>query len=228
MNFIKKTLNVFKKGIIISNVLFFFLKLRVIFIGILKSTINMWNRWIATYLILLIYTWTTLTTSPTLVMGAGLFSTGVSQNYKISPKPCSVNGLEGTCMFVWECIRSDGQHVGMCMDSFMFGSCCSHNLTDNYVLPQQNGQQYHNILPTKPLVSNRTRPPTSNRPISSSTILRPHGGGTLVIRPPGAHITHQSGGYTSRPIPTTTTSTERYTPETTADLTPAASISAGL
>lgn len=57
-----------------------------------------------------------------------------SQNYKINPKPCKVNSQEGTCMFVWECIKSEGEHIGMCMDSFMFGSCCAHNATSNVIL----------------------------------------------------------------------------------------------
>lgn len=55
--------------------------------------------------------------------------------YKISPKPCRVaagpagggTSIQGTCMFVWECIKSEGTHVGVCVDTFMFGSCCVHN-----------------------------------------------------------------------------------------------------
>ena len=27
-------------------------------------------------------------------------------------------------MFVWECMKTKGTHLGMCMDGFMFGSCC--------------------------------------------------------------------------------------------------------
>lgn len=73
---------------------------------------------------------------------------GSSTNFKISPKPCVGNSYSGTCMFVWECIKSEGQHVGMCMDSFMFGSCCAHNLTDNIVMPQ-----HIDYRPTKPLVT---------------------------------------------------------------------------
>lgn len=57
--------------------------------------------------------------------------------YKISPKPCRVPGrsttIEGTCMFVWECIKSEGTHVGVCMDTFMFGSCCTHNTSVNSI-----------------------------------------------------------------------------------------------
>lgn len=73
---------------------------------------------------------------------------GSSTNFKISPKPCVGNSYAGTCMFVWECIKSEGQHVGMCMDSFMFGSCCAHNLTDNIVMPQ-----HIDYRPSKPLVT---------------------------------------------------------------------------
>ena len=43
-------------------------------------------------------------------------------------------GEEGTCMFVWECLKTDGKHLGMCMDGFMFGSCCVHNDAQNTVL----------------------------------------------------------------------------------------------
>lgn len=83
-----------------------------------------------------------------------------SQNFKISPKPCSVGRIEGTCMFVWECIKSEGRHMGMCVDSFMFGSCCSHNYTDNIVLPDT----FSYTRPTKPLgmggMNHRPRPPS--------------------------------------------------------------------
>ncbi|KAG5335449.1 STUB proteinase, partial [Acromyrmex charruanus] len=62
-------------------------------------------------------------------------------SYKITPKPCKVPGSdskEGTCMFVWECIKSEGTHVGVCVDTFMFGSCCVHNTTVNTI-----GTFYH-------------------------------------------------------------------------------------
>lgn len=82
-----------------------------------------------------------------------------SQNFKISPKPCSIGRIEGTCMFVWECIKSEGRHVGMCVDSFMFGSCCAHNYTDNIVLPNT----FSYTRPTKPVgmgsMNHRPRPP---------------------------------------------------------------------
>lgn len=78
---------------------------------------------------------------------------GSSNNFKISPKPCTGNSYEGTCMFVWECIKSEGQHVGMCVDTFMFGSCCAHNLTENIVMPQTIVYK-----PNKPHHGNKYKP----------------------------------------------------------------------
>ena len=46
---------------------------------------------------------------------------------------CQVAGEAGTCMFVWECLKTEGKHLGMCMDGFMFGSCCVHNDDQNKV-----------------------------------------------------------------------------------------------
>ncbi|KAH8416961.1 hypothetical protein KR222_000204, partial [Zaprionus bogoriensis] len=129
-----------------------------------------------------------------------------SHNYKISPKPCSFGRVEGTCMFVWECIKSEGQHVGMCVDSFMFGSCCAHNYTDNIVLPQT---AFAYTRPTKPLTLKPRPPVQPHKPLISgmTTIERPHGAGTLVIRPSGPH--HQ--GPLSRPHPKPTTSPDLLT-----------------
>ena len=61
---------------------------------------------------------------------------GGGSAYQISPKPCQVKGLHGRCMFVWECIKSEGTPLGMCMERFMFGSCCAHHIDiDNNLLP---------------------------------------------------------------------------------------------
>lgn len=89
--------------------------------------------------------------------GAALQRGGHS--YKISPKPCSVNGVEGTCMFVWECIKTEGTHVGMCVDTFMFGSCCSHNTSHNVV---SSGSSEPDILFSPP--SHTTSPTFTARP----------------------------------------------------------------
>lgn len=47
-------------------------------------------------------------------------------------------------MFVWECIKSEGIHVGVCVDTFMFGSCCAKKdiktttLTTTTIIPTRN------------------------------------------------------------------------------------------
>jgi hypothetical protein len=89
-----------------------------------------------------------------------------SQNIQITPKSCTANGLEGTCMFVWDCIKTEGQHIGICVDSFMFGSCCSHNLTDNYVLPQTVTYP----RPTKPIHNSNSHSSLHNYHTSNSNI----------------------------------------------------------
>ncbi|XP_022900363.1 serine proteinase stubble isoform X2 [Onthophagus taurus] len=96
--------------------------------------------------------------------------------YQISPKPCYVDGMEGTCMFVWECIKSEGYHIGMCVDTFMFGSCCAHNITENTVLPQYSNKP--SILYTPPSHhSHVTRKPTQNKFTTSrlKTTSKPKG-----------------------------------------------------
>ena len=161
---------------------------------------------------------------------------GSSSNFKINPKPCTGNSYEGTCMFVWECIKSEGQHIGMCVDSFMFGSCCAHNLTDNIVLPQTivYKPSYHQ--------KHKTPPPVPNRPITSggtTTIHRPHGAGTIVIRPSATQRPYQfyKPDMNVAFSPSATTSTTSAPPitvkipslslNTIADLDTSASISTG-
>ncbi|OTF77064.1 hypothetical protein BLA29_011523, partial [Euroglyphus maynei] len=52
----------------------------------------------------------------------------LGESLKIRPKQCTnAMGEQGTCMFVWECIKTEGKHLGTCADGFLFGSCCGHN-----------------------------------------------------------------------------------------------------
>src|SRR3954467_8939850 len=58
----------------------------------------------------------------------------IGTSIKIRPKPCkNAVGDTGTCMFVWECIKTEGKHLGTCVDGFLFGSCCGHNDTANSI-----------------------------------------------------------------------------------------------
>lgn len=91
-------------------------------------------------------------------------SLSISAGYKITPKPCRIPGpetKEGTCMFVWECIKSEGTHVGVCVDTFMFGSCCMHNSTTNSITgPHNHGSSSDALRPTlaEALGNESTRP----------------------------------------------------------------------
>ncbi|KAH1029205.1 hypothetical protein HUJ05_002484 [Dendroctonus ponderosae] len=106
------------------------------------------------------------------------------QGYQINPKPCWVDGQEGTCMFVYECIKSEGYHIGMCVDAFMFGSCCAYNVTSNALGAASKPQ----VLYTTPTLHQ----PTTRKPIKitsmgfySSSHLRP--------TRPSSHATTEAG-----------------------------------
>nr|XP_026498672.1 serine proteinase stubble isoform X1 [Vanessa tameamea] len=75
-------------------------------------------------------------------------------SYQMSRKSCSVGGARGACMWVQECNRVGGVHAGVCVDGFMFGSCCR--------------------LPDKPLVTETTSPVTiTERPYTAPPSARP-------------------------------------------------------
>ncbi|XP_058800150.1 serine proteinase stubble-like isoform X2 [Phymastichus coffea] len=104
----------------------------------------------------------------------------MNRGYKISPKPCRVAGqpnVEGTCMFVWECIKSEGIHVGVCVDTFMFGSCCVHNVTSNS-MSASNGNQL------------QTRPSLAEALAAESTSIRPQSGPSAFT----SHVTTLQAG----------------------------------
>ncbi|XP_045483044.1 serine proteinase stubble isoform X2 [Harmonia axyridis] len=87
--------------------------------------------------------------------------------YQIQPKPCWVDGIEGTCMFVYECIKSEGTHIGMCVDTFMFGSCCAHNATVNAISIDRNQPAVLYTSSSQPKPTTKRPTPTS-KPISHS------------------------------------------------------------
>ncbi|XP_049821198.1 serine proteinase stubble [Aethina tumida] len=129
-------------------------------------------------------------------------------SYQISPKPCWVDGQEGTCMFVYECIKSEGYHIGMCVDTFMFGSCCAHNATENVVEPHHNHHRpnpepsvlytapsHHSHItkkPIKPLSHSRPKPPSQSQlsqstrtpSVAASVNVRPSSSSRLPTQPP--------------------------------------------
>ncbi|CAL7938578.1 unnamed protein product [Xylocopa violacea] len=131
-------------------------------------------------------------------------------SYKITPKPCRVPGSEskeGTCMFVWECIKSEGTHVGVCVDTFMFGSCCVHNATTNAIAASsinhlhQDASSSPSAGPLRPTLAqalgNESTRPTltslSSFLVTDSSTARPPS------RPNRPSETLQSSGGSARP-----------------------------
>lgn len=80
-------------------------------------------------------------------------------------------------MFVYECINSNGRHIGMCVDAFMFGSCCAHNLTAAQVamLPDSSEPAVLFTRPGGGGVSQRPQRPHGQRPYrpSQAMTMRP-------------------------------------------------------
>lgn len=122
---------------------------------------------------------------------------------KISPKPCNnALGEEGTCMFVWECIKTDGKHLGTCVDGFLFGSCCGHNDTSNEIGGHIHHQQASSTTgqhATNVWMSSSSKPPA---PASSSSSSFPS---TIVDYPPPSwsdygHPSSIGGGGTTNSI----------------------------
>lgn len=121
-------------------------------------------------------------------------------SYKITPKPCLVAGkIQGTCMFVWECIKSQGTHLGVCVDTFMFGSCCVHNNQTNPSPPTTPSSPF-STSSTSALTITTRRP--SNRPKRPSEFQFParlpdDGKNQMVEEDP----TRQPFSQTSQPDP---------------------------
>ncbi|XP_072144299.1 uncharacterized protein Sb isoform X2 [Dermacentor andersoni] len=61
-------------------------------------------------------------------------------------------------MFVWECIKLDGKHLGTCTDGFLYGSCCQYDDSENSVAG--------GLAPEPPSSSTTTttKPPPSSSP----------------------------------------------------------------
>ncbi|KAL3253692.1 hypothetical protein MRX96_054476 [Rhipicephalus microplus] len=77
---------------------------------------------------------------PVLVFTFSVIS--LAKGLKISPKSCeNAIGERGTCMFVWECIKLDGKHLGTCTDGFLYGSCCEYDDSENSVAASKAASQ---------------------------------------------------------------------------------------
>lgn len=108
-------------------------------------------------------------------------------------------------MFVWECIKSEGTHVGVCVDTFMFGSCCVHNTTVNTIgaphHPHHHHQQQHGTTLRPGLL---LAEPTGNETIrlTSTSLLGFSSTASSTAKPNLHHFSgsHGSGASSTRPM----------------------------
>ncbi|XP_054262250.1 serine proteinase stubble-like isoform X2 [Macrosteles quadrilineatus] len=126
------------------------------------------------------------------------------RSYLISERPCGAQyGLNGTCMFMYDCEKTNGHHMFMCKDSFIFRSCCGHNLT-----PEQIKRLPLHIAPSLPQ-SSQSRPVEQSRPPGPA---RPHfmTSPSSTPSPYKPHITIVQGSHSSPRPAAPSSSTERW------------------
>lgn len=96
-------------------------------------------------------------------------------------------------MFVWECINTEGHHLGMCVDTFMFGSCCSHNLNKSDATSVKVQEKTSpTLLYTKPSTSVTHKPspythktsPSTHKTSPSMLLTKPSPGTTILYSKP--------------------------------------------
>ncbi|KPJ07394.1 Serine proteinase stubble [Papilio machaon] len=91
----------------------------------------------------------------------------------MSRKSCAVGGARGACMWVQECNRVGGIHAGVCVDGFMFGSCC--RLPEKPILIEENPTTITDRPYAAPSSATTTQPPETTQapPRPTSQTQRP-------------------------------------------------------
>ncbi|CAB3254502.1 unnamed protein product [Arctia plantaginis] len=120
--------------------------------------------------------------------------------YQMSRKSCLARGARGACMWVQECNRMGGTHVGVCVDGFMFGSCCR--------LPDKPVQVEETQTPVT--VSERTYSTPSSTPYT--TTRKPETSTQTISRPNNNRQT-QRPSFMTKPIDGAPTSYSYRPPE---------------
>ncbi|XP_042898786.1 serine proteinase stubble isoform X2 [Parasteatoda tepidariorum] len=96
---------------------------------------------------------------------------------KIRPESCTnAMGDKGTCMFVWQCIKSDGVQLGPCVDRFLVGTCCSLPKEEDNLVPGSSGSSSNSSMP--PFSPPKGDLPNKVKPAASSVQT------TVVTKPP--------------------------------------------
>ena len=113
----------------------------------------------------------------------------LDDGFSIAQRSCRVAGESGTCMFVWECLKTEGKHLGMCMDGFMFGSCCVHDDDQNQLeSAAQESSIESDVEPLSPMLETSTLTSSSDRPTRPSRPSKP----THAVKWPNFHLIDKS------------------------------------
>ncbi|XP_047516539.1 serine proteinase stubble isoform X2 [Pieris napi] len=92
------------------------------------------NCTVVVVLVQLLYSLTYVTAGP-VILSLDYLQAPVPLARNIRHLPCVSRrtGEEGLCMFAIDCLKSNGSHLGTCIDRFYFGSCCQ--IPDKNILP---------------------------------------------------------------------------------------------
>ena len=79
---------------------------------------------------------------------------------KMRPFPCKMYSKQGICMFIQDCAKLNGTHLGICVDGYIFGSCCSTSKNVSHLISLQ-----------KPVLDTTNQPSAfvTKQPVSTST-----------------------------------------------------------
>ncbi|GAB6027819.1 hypothetical protein CHUAL_002048 [Chamberlinius hualienensis] len=100
---------------------------------------------------------TIISASAAAVDGSAVQVQDKARAFRIKPKPCwDKKGVEGTCMFQWECHRRNGTMLSTCIDKFLFGSCCY--LTSNDTSANSTVETKLNLTSVSPISISTTAP----------------------------------------------------------------------
>uniref|UniRef100_A0A182MJI3 Serine proteinase stubble n=1 Tax=Anopheles culicifacies TaxID=139723 RepID=A0A182MJI3_9DIPT len=111
------------------------------------------------------------------------FESAIQASRNLRHLPCVVRntGEEGICMFAIDCFKSNGTHLGVCIDKIFFGSCCQVNddrllfdpdITDNSIDHNSVGNFQH--FPQSSVMNTHRKPPLTETRLPTT----PAGNGT--------------------------------------------------
>ncbi|XP_025837249.1 serine proteinase stubble [Agrilus planipennis] len=142
---------------------------------------------------------------------ANIGTTG--RNIRHLPCISRKSNQKGVCMFAIDCLKSNGTHLGTCIDRFYFGSCCridhvneiASNTIDAALIPPDRHHQHTHIqtsttTETATTYHKNVSSSTTKTKIETSTTAKP----TLITKVP---ISTQK---TKSPSITTTTARTKY------------------